>query len=129
MARKKVTKATTEPRYRYKIVRQFSVMGFSPDSDLVRSVASSSTSEWSKRFGVYEELYAKMKEKFGDRIPRTQLGIYRSGLFKAKKAAEAGDDVEAVISSYARKSGIDEALLREIAAYFGLIQVSEERQG
>ncbi|MEM2370722.1 MAG: hypothetical protein QXH51_07450 [Candidatus Bathyarchaeia archaeon] len=129
MARKKKIKPTTEPRYRYKMARQFSIMGFSPESELVKSVASASTNEWSRRFGVYEEMYEKLKEKFGDRIPRAQLGIYRSGLFKIKKAAETGEDVDAVIESYARKSGIDAGLLREIAAFFGLIETASERQG
>ena len=128
MARKKVIKATTLDRYEYKMVRQFSVMGFSPENELVKKVAGRSVNEWNNRFGVYQHLYERMKEKFGDRIPRGQLGLYRSGLFKIKKAAEAGEDVEAVIDSYARKAGLDAGLLREMAVYFGFLELSAERQ-
>jgi len=128
MARKKIIKATTLDRYEYKMVRQFSVMGFSPENELVKKVGSRAVNEWNNKFGVYQHLYEKMKEKFGDRIPRGQLGLYRSGLFKVKKSAEAGEDVEAVIESYARKTGLDAGLLREMAVYFGFLELSAERQ-
>jgi len=126
MARKKILKPTTVPRYKYKIARQFSVAGFTPER--VEELASTVASEWNKWFGIYHFYYNEMLKEFGNRIPQGQRGLYRSGLFKMIKTYLSGDDVEAVITSYAAKTGLDEGLLREIAAYFGLIQASAEKQ-
>ncbi len=125
MPRKRVFRSTTIPRYYYKITRQFAVAGFKPSD--VAAVAMAVTAEWNKNFSIYNYYYNEMLKKFGSRIPVGQRGLYRAGLFKMIKAARVGDDVEAIIESYARKTGVDAGLLREIAAYFGLIESSKER--
>jgi len=126
MARKKIMKPTTVSRYFYKLQRQLAVAGFTPKD--VETLANEATAEWSQQFGVYRWLYSEMLKAFGDRIKKGMRGLYRSALFRAFKAYQKGEDVEYVIDYFVREVGLDEGLLREIFAYFGLIEGSMEKQ-
>jgi hypothetical protein len=94
--------------------------------DRARDAALTSTAEYCARYGVYKELYEMMVKAFGSRIPRGQLGLYRSALFAMYRWARKGYPVEAVIEKFSnpKEGGLDRRLLEEIARYFGLLRSS-----
>jgi hypothetical protein len=94
--------------------------------DRARAAALTSTVEYCARYGVYKELYERMVEAFGSRIPRGQLGLYRSALFAMFNFARRGYPVEAVIEKFSnpKEGGLDRRLLEEMARYFGLLRSS-----
>jgi hypothetical protein len=126
MARRRVWRANTTARYLGKLRK--SLEARLPE-DQAKAVAESSSNEYSARFGVYRDLYAELIKEFGDRIPRTLLGAYRSALFAMYKFARKGYPVEMVIEKFAnpREGGLDRALLEDIARYFGLLEASAEK--
>jgi hypothetical protein len=94
--------------------------------DRARTVAVIGTAEYCASYGAYKELYERMVEAFGSRIPRGQLGLYRSALFAMFNFARRGYPVEAVIEKFSnpKEGGLDRRLLEEIARYFGLLRSS-----
>jgi hypothetical protein len=126
MARRRVWRGNTPARYAGKL--ETTLRARMPE-DRARSVAESSASEYSARFGVYKELYEELVRAFGERIPRTLLGAYRSALYVMYKWSRKGYPVEAVIEKFSnsRTGGLDRDLLEEIARYFGLIEASAEK--
>jgi len=126
MARRRVWRGNTPGRY---IGKLETTLKARMSEDRARSVAESSATEYSARFGVYRELYNEMVREFGERIPRGQLGLYRSALFAMYKWAKKGYPVEAVIEKFSnpREMGLDRGLLEDIARYFGLLETSAEK--
>ena len=126
MARRRVWRGNTPGRYSGKL--ETTLRARMPE-DRARAVAESSASEYSARYGVYRELYEDLVKAFGERIPRTLLGAYRSALFAMFKWAKRGYPVESVIEKFSnpRTGGLDRDLLEEIARYFGLIEASTEK--
>jgi hypothetical protein len=126
MARRRVWRANTTARYLGKLRK--SLEARLPE-DQAKYVAESSSNEYSARFGVYRDLYSELIKEFGDRIPRTLLGAYRSALYVMYKFARKGYPVEAAIEKFSnpREGGLDRALLEDIARYFGLLESSAEK--
>jgi hypothetical protein len=126
MPRRRVWRGNTPARYTGKLVTI--LRGRLPE-DYARIVAESSSTEYAKGFGVYKALYDAMVKAFGERIPKAQLGLYRSALFAMYRMAQKGYPVEMVIEKFANPSegGLDRGLLEDIARYFGLLETSAEK--
>jgi len=126
MPRRRVWRGNTPARYTGKLITI--LRGRLPE-DYAKVIAESSSIEYAKGFGTYKALYDVMVKAFGERIPRGQLGLYRSALFAMYRAAQKGYPVEMVIEKFAnpREMGLDRSLLEDIARYFGLLESSAEK--
>ncbi len=122
MPRKRRLSTTSGIRYTAKVARLWS--GIAPP-ELATTVASTQSQAWGLGYGEYYAAYNAMLRRFGGRIPRLMLGLYRSFLLKALKEAKKGTDVNTIIDAFANQ-GLDRGLLEEIARYFGLIETSTE---
>jgi len=126
MARKRVWRGNTPVRYTGKLLR--TLKGSLPEG-YAEQAAIAGSAEYSGGFGVYRELYRKLLEAFGERIPKAQLGLYRSALFAMYKMVAKGYPVDSVIEKFAdpKQGGLDRGLLEDIARYFGLMESSAEK--
>jgi len=95
------------------------------------AMARSITTEWTRRYGDFNEAYRKMRQfllsKHPD-FPKGQLGLYRSFLFKALKEIPAGADPEALVDEFKVKCGLDPSIMYEILEYFGLYKREAEEE-
>lgn len=120
MTRSKEYRQTTSVRYRIKSYRLF--VGFS-NPEMAKEVSDLVTDQWNAKFGQYRDAYLRMKiwvlARYPD-LPKGQLGLYRSFLFKAMKAVPTGANPDDIIKEFEKKLGLKREVMEYILTMPGL---------